>query len=102
MSKLIKVAITADLPPGEAMAFEIEGVRIAVFNVGGTYYAIDDVCTHAGASLSEGCVEGSVVRCPRHDAEFDLRTGEPLTPPADSPVRTYPVFIEGDDIKVQF
>jgi 3-phenylpropionate/trans-cinnamate dioxygenase ferredoxin subunit len=101
MSKLIKVAITADLPPGQAMAFEIEGERIAVFNVNGTYYAIDDVCTHAGASLSEGCVEGFVVRCPRHEAEFDLRNGETLSPPADLPVKTYPVTIEGDDIKVQ-
>lgn len=101
MAKLIKVAITADLPPGRAAAFEVDGRRIAVFNADGAYYAMDDTCTHAGASLSEGCFEGCVVRCPRHDAEFDLRNGEPLSPPADLPVKTYPVFIEGDDIKVQ-
>jgi nitrite reductase/ring-hydroxylating ferredoxin subunit len=101
MSKLIKVAITVDLPPGQAAAFEVEGRRIAIFNVDGTYYAIDDVCTHAGASLSEGCVDGCVVRCPWHDAAFDLRNGEALAPPADLPVKTYPVSIEGDDIKVQ-
>lgn len=100
MPKLIKVAITADLPPGRAAAFEVEGRRIAVFNADGHYYAMDDTCSHAGASLSEGCVEGCVVRCPWHDARFDLRSGEALTPPAASPLNTYPVSIEGDDIKV--
>ena len=101
MSKLFKVTITADLPPGQAAAFEVEGRRIAVFNTDGAYFAIDETCPHAGGPLSEGGVEGCVVRCPWHDAEFDLPNGEFLTPPADSPVRCYPVFVEDDDIKVQ-
>lgn len=101
MSKKVKVAIAADLPPGQAAAFEVEGRRIAVFNVDGNYHAIDDTCTHAGASLSEGSLEGCTVRCPWHDAVFDLRTGECLGPPADTPVKSYPVFVEGDDIQVQ-
>ena len=60
MAKLIKVAETKDLPPGSAAAFEVEGQSIALFNVAGTFYAIDDTCPHSGGPLSQGQVDGAI------------------------------------------
>ena len=78
MPKLIKIAETKDLTPGQAAAFDLEGQRIALFNVEGTYYAIGDSCTHRGGPLSEGDVQGTKVTCPWHGADFDLKTGAVL------------------------
>lgn len=69
--------------------------RIAVYHVGGTIYATGDVCPHAGATLSEGGLDGAVVTCPLHGSQFDVRSGERLRGPADLPVPTYRVAIEG-------
>ncbi len=74
---------------------------IAVFYLKGKFYAIEDTCTHAQASLSEGSVEGLVVTCPRHGAKFDLITGETLSLPAVFPVRTYPVVVENEEVFVE-
>lgn len=101
MAKLVKVTELSRLPPGSAAAFDVEGARIALFNVGGTIYAIEDTCTHAGASLAEGQVEGTRVTCPWHGAEFDLTSGSALTPPAFEGVRTFKVVVEGPDIKIE-
>jgi len=101
MSKLIKVSETKDLGPGKAAAFDVEGRRIAVFNVGGTLYAVEDTCTHDGGPLCEGEVEGTVVTCPWHGATFDLKSGEALGPPAFSGVKSFKVVVEGNDVKVE-
>ncbi len=101
MARLVKVATTKDLPPGTAAAFDVEGQTIAVFNVGGAYYAIDDTCPHGNAPLSQGKVQGTRVICPWHWAEFDLRTGAVLAPPAFEDVRTYKVVVEGDAVMVE-
>lgn len=101
MAKRIKVAETKDLPAGKAAAFDVEGKRIAVFNVDGTYYAIDDTCPHADGPLCEGEVQGDKVACPWHGAEFSLKTGEVLCPPAFEGVTPYKVVVEGEDIKVE-
>lgn len=69
--------------------------RIAVYHIGGTIYATGDVCPHAGATLSEGGLDGAVVTCPLHGSQFDVRSGERLRGPADLPVPTYRVAIEG-------
>jgi nitrite reductase/ring-hydroxylating ferredoxin subunit len=98
MTKRVKIAVVKDLPPGQASAFDIEGKRIAVFNVGGAYYAIDDTCPHAGAPLCEGSVAGTTLTCPWHGAEFDLKTGAVLSPPAFEGVGYYRVCVEGDDL----
>src|SRR5437899_1899009 len=82
MAKLLKIAKTKDVPPGQAAAFAIEGQKVALFNVEGTYYAIGDTCTHRGGPLSEGDVQGTRVTCPWHGADFDLKTGAVLGPPA--------------------
>ena len=101
MTKLIKIATVSDVPPGQGAAFTVEGMEIALFNVEGTYYAIGNSCTHRGGSLSEGDVQGTKVTCPLHGADFDLKTGAALGPPAQKGVPSYKVVVEGDDIKVE-
>jgi 3-phenylpropionate/trans-cinnamate dioxygenase ferredoxin subunit len=95
---LRRVCSISELAPGEVK--RIEDPPIAVFNVGGTLFAISDICTHAEASLSEGGVEDQTVQCPLHGACFDLRTGEALTPPAVEPVQTFRVITQENDIYV--
>src|SRR4051794_39693417 len=97
---VIKVCAGADLPEGEAIRGGLE-VPIAVFNVAGDFYAIDDPCTHQDASLADGFLEDDcTVECPLHASCFDLRTGKPNGPPAKTPVRTHPVVIEDGTIFV--
>ena len=74
--------------------------EIALYNLGGEFYATDDVCTHAYASMSDGYVEGDQIECPLHGACFEIKTGKALTPPANRDLATYPVKIEGDTILV--
>ncbi len=77
------------------------GDTIALFNCDGTYYAMDDTCTHEEASLSDGWLEGTEITCPLHGAIFDVTTGAALCLPATTPVRTYPVHVEGDGIFIE-
>ncbi len=101
MGQLIKVAETNEVPPGTARAVDLEGRPVALFNIDGTYYAIDDACTHRGGPLSEGEVEGTVVTCPLHGATYDITTGNVLGPPAPEGVASYRVQVDGNDIKVE-
>ncbi len=101
MSEFVTVAKVTEIPQGEGRCFDVGGSKVGVFNLGGEYHAIDDICTHAHASLSEGDVSGDEVACPLHFATFNIRTGACLSPPADEDVRTYQVRIEGDDIQVR-
>ena len=101
MPKLIKIAEAKDLAPGQAAAFDVEGQRIAVFNVDGTFYGIEDTCPHSGGPLSEGSVAGTTVSCPWHGADFDIRTGAVLSPPAFEGVKSFKVVVEGNEIKVE-
>ena len=101
MGKQIKVASLRDIPPGTAKACDLEGQVIAVFNVDGTFYAIDDECPHAGASLATGFVQGHKVGCPWHGADFDLCTGAVLSSPARGNVCSYRVVVSGDDVKIE-
>jgi len=95
------IASVSELPPGSARCFEIAGRRIAVFHTDAGFLAIDDECPHEGASLSEGAINGECVTCPWHAAEFDLRTGEVLTPPATENVRSYRVVVTDDQLSVE-
>ena len=101
MPEFVKVAKTSDIPPGEAKAVDIGAKRIAIFNVEGTYHAIDDTCTHRGGPLSEGMVAGHEVTCPWHGAVFDVTTGSVLGLPAPRSVASYEVRIEGGDIELE-
>jgi len=101
MPEFVKVAKTGDIAPGEAKAVDIGVKRIAIFNIEGTYHAIEDTCTHRGGPLSEGMVVGNEVTCPWHGAVFDVTTGSVLGLPAPRSVASYPVRIEGDDIELE-
>jgi len=101
MKREIAVAKTSEVPVGEARTFEVEGLSIALCNVGGTFHAIDDVCTHDDGPLGSGRLHGTAIECPRHGARFDVRTGEVLRMPAAVPIRVYPVRVEGDEILVE-
>lgn len=98
---LHKIATTQDIPPGEGRAFDIAGRRIAVFHIGENFHAIDDECPHQGGPLSEGLVTDTCVACPWHGAEFDVCTGQVLTPPAAEDVRSYRVVTSGDELSVE-
>jgi 3-phenylpropionate/trans-cinnamate dioxygenase ferredoxin component len=98
---LRKVATIKDLPSGGARTIKLAGRSVALFNVEGTLFAIDNECTHDGGPLGEGVVSNHCVTCPWHGAEFDLRTGRVLTPPAVEDVRSYAVTVSGDDILVE-
>jgi len=98
MPELVKVADSSEVAPGGKKLVDLDGRAIALFNVGGTFYAIDDVCTHDGGPLAEGDLAGSEIQCPRHGARFDVRTGKPLCMPAIEPVTTHQVVVKGDDV----
>ena len=94
------VGAAAAITPGDYAQIEVDGVLVAVFNVGGEFYAIDDVCTHDGGGLAGGEIEDHQVICPRHGARFCLRTGQALTPPAYEPVKSYPTRIVNGYLEV--
>src|ERR1700757_627465 len=100
MAEFVKLAETSELPPGARKLLDIDGRAIALFNVDGAFYAIDDVCTHDGGPLAEGELKGCEIECPRHGARFDVRTGKALCFPAFEPVTTHRVEVRGDDVFV--
>jgi 3-phenylpropionate/trans-cinnamate dioxygenase ferredoxin subunit len=96
----IGVGKQAEVPAGTAKVYQVGDRDIAVCNVDGELYAIDDVCTHDGGSLDQGYLEGYEVECPRHGARFDVRTGEVTEAPAVLPVDTFPVRISDGNIEI--
>jgi 3-phenylpropionate/trans-cinnamate dioxygenase ferredoxin subunit len=100
-AEFVSVAMVDELQPGERMVIELGRHWVAIFNVDGTYYAIDDVCTHDDGPLAEGDLNECIITCPRHGAEFDIRTGKVLTPPALTDVQSYDVQIQGANIQVK-
>ncbi|MBM3485777.1 MAG: non-heme iron oxygenase ferredoxin subunit [Alphaproteobacteria bacterium] len=91
---------TSDLDPGEAKQVLIGRKEIAIYNLEGAFYATDDICTHAYASLADGYIEGDRVECPLHGGCFEIKTGKACTPPCVEDLKTYTVKIEGDQIFV--
>lgn len=102
MTRFVTVAKASEIGPGDREVFDIEAHYIAVFNVDGTYYAIEDVCTHDDGPLADGTLYGFAIECPRHGARFDIRTGAVLSMPAVIPVPRYDVRVEGDEIQLGF
>ncbi len=100
VAQWVEVARATDIPPGHAARVEIDGIPVAIFNVDGDFYALDDTCSHAEASLSEGDLdpERCAIECPLHGSSFDLRTGDPLTLPAVEPVRAHHVEVDEDGV----
>ncbi len=96
----VRAAALADVPEGVPTPVLVNGKRLALFNLGDTVHATDEMCTHADYSLCEGHMEGCNVVCPLHFASFDVRTGAVVDPPACEDLTSYPVKIDGDDILV--
>jgi 3-phenylpropionate/trans-cinnamate dioxygenase ferredoxin subunit len=101
MANFVSVAKTSDTAPGTISVHEVNGMRIALCNVNGRFYAIDDVCTHDGGPLDQGELEGNLVECPRHGGRFDVTDGRAVVLPAVVPVKTYRVQVEGEDVMVE-
>lgn len=107
MSEWKNVAPAADIGPGQARLVEADGTMIAVVNLDGEYFAVGDACTHDGSPLLgsgiDACdlIEGDRISCPRHGAQFCLRTGTALTPPAWEPVPTYPVRVRDGVVQIR-
>ena len=101
MPEFRKVATIDEIPVGQAKLVEVSGSEIAIFNIGGSYHAIDNTCTHVGGPLCEGEIAGIEVTCPWHGAVFDVTSGQVLGPPAASNVNRYRVRVEGADIEVE-
>lgn len=101
MSDWINVTTTQDLPPGQHSVVEVDGVRIALFNLDGEFYAIEDICTHDGSEIASGCVVDGAIECPRHGARFDIKSGEVLAPPAYEAVQTFPVRVVDNIVQVR-
>jgi 3-phenylpropionate/trans-cinnamate dioxygenase ferredoxin component len=96
-----KVASVSDVAPGTTQRVVLDGQEILICNVAGEFFAIEDVCTHDGAPLDQGDLEGPCIVCPRHGATFDVRTGEALTLPAVIPLSTYAVSVRDGDVYVE-
>ncbi len=101
MAKFVKVTTTGELAPGQAKKVDVDGKVIALFNLEGGYYAIDDTCPHRGGPLSQGPVEGEVVTCPWHGSKFNVTRGDVLAPPARTGVSSYRVRVSGSDVEVE-
>ena len=101
MADFMKVATTDEIGPGQTRLVEVSGKQIALFNVDGQFFALDNTCTHKGGPLAEGEVSGHEVSCPWHGGTFDIRTGEVVGPPAPQAVTRYDVRVTGPDIEVK-
>jgi nitrite reductase/ring-hydroxylating ferredoxin subunit len=96
----MKVAKKKDVVEGVPFCAVFEEKSIALFNAGGTYYAIDSTCTHMGGPLCQGTLNGDVVQCPWHGSRFDVKSGAVVGGPAKKPVKQYKVQVDGEDIEV--
>ncbi len=95
-----RVAGVGDVPEGTLVRFEFQGSHIAIGNVGGSFYAVDDACTHMGCPLSDRPLDGTTALCHCHGSQFDVTNGEVVTGPARRPLPSYPVEVVGDDLMV--
>jgi 3-phenylpropionate/trans-cinnamate dioxygenase ferredoxin subunit len=98
----VTVARVGEIPPGGVKIVRMGDVPVAVFLLEDGYWAIEDICTHDGGPVAEGELRDGIVECPRHGAQFDVRTGAVRRFPATSPVPTYPVRVVGDEIQVEW
>ena len=101
MGQFIKVGEVSEILPGNAKQIDAGGRTIALFNLKGQFYAIDNSCTHVGGSLASGEIIDEDVICPLHGARFNIPTGKVLGPPARENISTYKIRIDGDNIKIE-
>ncbi len=102
MAKFVKVGNKSEFQDMEAgKLVDAGGQTIAIFDLGGNYYAIENTCPHRGGPLAEGEMDGEEVICPWHGARFNIKTGAVLAPPAPQGVKSFPVRVTGDDVEVE-
>jgi nitrite reductase/ring-hydroxylating ferredoxin subunit len=97
---VVRICAQSDIAPESVKAYEVGDRRLAVYNIEGKFYATDDECTHASASLAEGMLEDGVIECCLHFGAFDVKTGAVKAPPCSIALRTYKVLLQGDDVYV--
>src|SRR5436309_15969581 len=100
-AKRLDLCATGEVAPGTALKVEIEDLALAVFNVDGEFYVTDDLCTHGPGSLSEGYIEDDVVECNFHNGQFNIKTGEVVSPPCMVPIKTYRTTVENGRVFVE-
>ena len=100
MSTKIELCSVDEVAEGEAIRVEKEGLQLAVFNLNGQFYVTDDLCTHGPGSLAEGYIEDDVVECNFHNGQFNIRTGEVVSPPCMIPIKTYPTRVENGKVVI--
>lgn len=101
MGRFVEVAKKSEIPESGAIAVEVEGKRLALINLSGEIYAIDDECPHEGGPLSEGAISGEEIECPWHTSHFNIKTGRVTMDPATEDVVTYRVRLVGDAVEVE-
>jgi len=101
MPSKIELCDAGEVAPGTALKVEKDGLSVAVFNLDGEFYVLDDLCTHGPGSLSEGYIEGDVVECNFHNGQFNIRTGEVVLPPCMIPAKTYPTTVENGKVVIE-
>jgi nitrite reductase/ring-hydroxylating ferredoxin subunit len=101
MPNRIELCSTAKIAAGSALRVETGDLVLAVFNVGGAFYVTDDNCTHGPGSLSEGYIDDDVVECNFHNGQFNIRTGEVVSPPCMVPIKTYPAIVEDGKVFIE-
>jgi len=95
---LKRIGSSGDVVAGQMRAFDVAGTKMTVARANGHLYAFDDTCTHLGCSLAKGKLEGTTVTCPCHGSQFDVTSGAVLRGPAQRPVRSRVVQVEGEDL----
>jgi nitrite reductase/ring-hydroxylating ferredoxin subunit len=97
---IVRVCSQSDVAPGSVKAFAVGAATLAVYNIDGTFYATDDECTHAAASLADGMIEGDTIECCMHMGSFHIPTGRVVEPPCEVPLRTYRVVLKDEGVFV--
>ncbi len=100
MADFIAVAKTNDVKPGQMKVFTVNGKRVLIANLEGTFFATQDLCTHDGGSLADGELVDGEIECPRHGARFEVKTGRVTALPAMFPIKTFPVQVSGENLQV--
>jgi 3-phenylpropionate/trans-cinnamate dioxygenase ferredoxin subunit len=101
MADFVAAASVSEIPDPGSLLVEVDDQLVVLIHAAGHFYALDDVCTHDGGPLSEGPITGHAIACPRHGAQFDVRSGAALTMPATKPTLAHDVKVEGDQIFVR-
>lgn len=101
MPTRVELCKAEEVAAGAALRVEAGGVTVAVFNIDGEFFVTDDACTHGPGSLSEGYIDGDVIECNFHNGQFNIKTGEVVSPPCMIPVQTYPAKVENGMVVIE-